>query len=179
DARPHRFALSVDQHAGVAVEFDVRPIVAPDALGSPHDNRLADLALLDGRMGNRLFNGDHDDVAQAAVAPPRPPEDMKAHDFLGPGIVGDIQSAVNLNHMARAFFTISTTRKCLSLLNGRLSTIRTWSPVWHSFFSSCALSRVMRRMTLPYLAWCVRRFTTTTTVFSILSLTTSPPISRR
>src|SRR5205823_12784618 len=65
DAGSHRFALSIDQHAGVAVELDVRPIVAPDALGSPHDDRLADLALLDGRMRDRLFNSDHDDVAQA------------------------------------------------------------------------------------------------------------------
>ena len=76
-------------------------------------------------MRDRLFNSDHDDVAQAAISPPGAPEDMEAHDFFGPGIVGDIQSAIDLNHMARAFFTTSTTRKCLSLLNGRVSTIRT------------------------------------------------------
>src|SRR5687767_9631176 len=52
--------------------------------------------------------------------------------------------------------------------------MRTVSPVFASFCSSCAFRRLVRRTILPYTGCCTRRSIETTTVFSILSLTTRP-----
>src|SRR5687768_17211481 len=45
DARADRLALRVDQHVGVAVEADQRPVGAAHALGRAHHHRLHLLAL--------------------------------------------------------------------------------------------------------------------------------------
>src|SRR5688572_22709172 len=74
----------------------------------------------------------------------------------------------------RARSTISTTRHRLSFDNGRVSMMRTVSPVFASFCSSCAFTFVERVTILPYCGWAKRRSRRTTTVFCILSLTTLP-----
>src|SRR5574337_8667 len=48
------------------------------------------------------------------------------------------------------------------------------SPSWQAPPSSCAFTRVLRRIILLYPWWRVRRLISTTTVFCILSLTTVP-----
>src|SRR5919107_869798 len=73
-----------------------------------------------------------------------------------------------------AFSRTSTTRQRLVADSGRVSMIRTRSPMPHWFCSSWALSLLVRRRTLPYSACLTRSSTETTTVFSILSLTTRP-----
>ncbi len=78
------------------------------------------------------------------------------------------------NHAHAARSRISLTRQRFSLLNGRVSINRTLSPVWHSFFSSWAFTFVRFRIYFLYTGWRTRRFTITTTVFSILSLATTP-----
>src|SRR4029079_15325575 len=67
-----------------------------------------------------------------------------------------------------------TTRQRLSLESGRVSMIRTVSPAFAEFSSSCAFSRVVRVTIFPYTGCGTRRSMATTTVFSILSLTTRP-----
>src|SRR6185437_10455036 len=74
----------------------------------------------------------------------------------------------------RARSTISTTRQRLSFDRGRVSAIRTVSPVLAVFSSSCALTRLVRVTILPYTGCGTRRSIATTTVFCILSLTTRP-----
>src|SRR3954462_14633975 len=73
-----------------------------------------------------------------------------------------------------AFSRSSTTRQRLVAESGRVSMIRTRSPTPHWFCSSCALSLLVRRRTLPYSPCFTRSSTETTTVLSILSLTTRP-----
>ena len=73
-----------------------------------------------------------------------------------------------------AFSRTSMMRQRLVADSGRVSWIRTRSPTPHWFCSSCALSLLVRRSTLPYRACLTRSSTETTTVFSILSLTTRP-----
>ena len=58
--------------------------------------------------------------------------------------------------------------------SGRVSISTTRSPTPHAFSASCALYRLVRRMTLPYFGCLTRSSTSTTTVLSILSLTTRP-----
>src|SRR5947209_16210266 len=69
---------------------------------------------------------------------------------------------------------ISTTRHRLSFDSGRVSMMRTVSPVLAWFSSSCAFSFLVRRTILPYTGCCTLRSIETTTVFCILSLTTIP-----
>src|SRR6185312_8194916 len=74
----------------------------------------------------------------------------------------------------RARSTISTTRQRLSFDSGRVSAMRTVSPVFAEFSSSCAFTRFVRVTILPYTGCGTRRSIATTTVFCILSLTTRP-----
>src|SRR6266536_86688 len=72
-----------------------------------------------------------------------------------------------------ALCTISATRQRLAADRGRVSNTRTRSPTL-AFCSSWALSLVVRLIVLPYKRCWRRSSTSTTTVFSILSETTTP-----
>src|SRR5262249_17574962 len=113
-----------------------------------------------------------DDVTDAGVPTTRATEDPDAQDLFGTGVVGDLESRLLLDHLARS--STLTTRQRLVADSGRVSMIWTRSPTPQSFCSSWALSRDVRRMTLPYSACFTRSSTSTTTVLSILSLTTRP-----
>src|SRR5690606_13620668 len=69
---------------------------------------------------------------------------------------------------------LSTTRQRLSFDRGRVSTIRTLSPIWQELCSSCALYFTWRVTYLPYCGCLTRRSTRTTTVLSILFEVTMP-----
>src|SRR6478672_5530024 len=73
-----------------------------------------------------------------------------------------------------AFSMTSTSRHRLVADVGRVSMICTRSPMPATPCSSCAFSLLVRRMTLPYRPCFTRSSTSTTMVFSILSLTTRP-----
>src|SRR5207245_10300177 len=105
--------------------------------------------LFDRCLTQAFLGRHHKDVPQAPVTALGTDEDMEAHGLLGPGVISHVQPGIDLNHRALAFSTISTTRKCLSLLSGRVSTSLTRSPIAHSFFSSCAFNRVTRLSTFP------------------------------
>src|SRR3954463_11155935 len=81
DARAARVVGGVDDHRGVLVEGDVRAVLAPELLLRAHDDRLDDLALLDGALRIRLLDRRRDDVADPGVAPPRAALDADAQDL--------------------------------------------------------------------------------------------------
>src|ERR671932_914511 len=81
DAGPARVVLRVDDHRGVLVEGDVGAVVAPELLLRAHDDRLDDLALLDGALRVRLLDGRRDDVPDARVAAARAAHDADAEDL--------------------------------------------------------------------------------------------------
>src|SRR3954452_8081328 len=60
--------LRVDDHGGVLVEGDVRPVVAPELLLRAHDDGLDDLALLDRALRAGLLDRRGDDVPDVRVA---------------------------------------------------------------------------------------------------------------
>src|SRR6266567_7473225 len=68
DAGAARVALVVDDHCGVLVERDLRPVIAAEGLASPHDDGLDDFALLHGALRRRALDRRRDDVADARVA---------------------------------------------------------------------------------------------------------------
>src|SRR5207248_11276051 len=121
-----------------------------DFLGGADDHRLHDLTLLHLGLRNALLHGDDDAVADGRVLPPRTIEDLDAEHLPRPAVVRHIEHGLGLNHVgtsvptsaspAPSFRTrIACTAQRLSCDSGRLSMIRTRSPTWHSFFSSCAL----------------------------------------
>src|SRR5699024_2296872 len=75
-------------------------------------------------------------------------------------------------YLARS--TISVRRQFLDFDSGRVSARRTLSPMPAVFSSSCALTRLVRRIILPYRARCLKYSISTTMVLSILSATTTP-----
>src|SRR5206468_4832215 len=145
DAGAARVALAVDDHGGVLVEGDRRAVLAAVCLLRAHDDGLHDLALLHRALrGGELDRAD-DDVADARVAAMRPALDADAQELAGAGVVGDAQSGLLLDHLAAS--TICTSFQCFVLDSGRVSTMRTTSPTFALFCSSCAWNFTLWRTT--------------------------------
>src|SRR5919106_5655055 len=89
DAGPSWLPLLVDQHNGVVVELDVRPVGPPLLLRGPHHHGLDPVALLHRGAGERVLDAADDDVADTGVAPAGTAEDTDAEHLPGTGVVGD------------------------------------------------------------------------------------------
>src|SRR6266496_3288433 len=147
DAGAPRLVVLLDQHGGVLVEADVRPVRAPPLLRRADDDRLDDIALLHAGTRHRVLDRGDDDVADSRIAPTRAAEHTDAENLLRTRVVGDAQSRFLLDHFA--FSTISTSRHRLVADSGRVSMSSTRSPTPAAFSSSCALTLVVERRTLP------------------------------
>src|SRR5918997_60441 len=172
DAGPPRLAVRLDQHGGVLVEPDVRAVRPALLLDGAHDDRLDDVTALHAGGRDGLLHRGDDDVADTGVAPRRTAQHPDAQDLLGTGVVRDAQPRLLLDHFA--FSRISTSRQRFVADSGRVSIRRTRSPTPAVLASSCALTLLVRRMTLPYSGCFTRSSRLTTIVLSILSDTTSP-----
>src|SRR3954462_3802392 len=134
DARAARVVLGVDDHRGVLVEGDVGAVVAPELLLGAHDDRLDDVALLDGPVRVGLLDRGHDDVAHAGVAPARAAHHTDRQDLARARVVGHAQPGLVLDHRARS--RTSSSRQLLVRDSGRHSWTRTVSPAWAVLASS-------------------------------------------
>src|SRR5207248_3106178 len=148
DARAARVARLVDDHGGVLVEGDRGAVVAAERLLRPHDHRPHDLALLNGALRRRGLDGADNDVADPRVPAMVAAHDTDAEDLAGAGVVGDPQARLLLNHFAAS--TTSARRQRFVFESGRVSTMRTTSPTFAVFCSSCAWNLTLRRMTFLY-----------------------------
>src|SRR6266566_4390615 len=148
DARRAGLPFVVDQHGGVFVEADVGAVLALGLLGRSHDHRLHDLALfhLAGRYG--VLDRDHDDVAEPRVAPLGPAEHTDHERAARARVIRDLDLRFLLHHGYFALSTISITRQRFRFDNGRVSTMRTVSPVLAPW-SSCAATVLVRVICLP------------------------------
>src|SRR3954447_10051554 len=144
DSRAARVVLRVDDHGGVLVERDVRPVLAPELLLRAHDDGLDDIALLDRPVRVGLLDRGHDDVPHARVAAARAAHHADGEDLAGTGVVGDAQPGLVLDHRARS--STSSSRQRLVRDSGRHSWTRTVSPAWASLRSSwtCRLIELRR-----------------------------------
>src|SRR5215204_5600605 len=136
DARAARVVLGVDDHGGVLVEGDVGAVLAPELLLRAHDDGLHDIALLDRPLRVGLLDGGRDDVPDARVAAAGAALHADAEDLAGARAVGDLQTCLVLDHLARS--STSTSRQRLLRDIGRHSWMRTVSPVPASLLSSWA-----------------------------------------
>src|SRR3954453_9284808 len=121
DARATRLAVLPQDDRGVLVELDVRPVGAAAFLGRAHDDRLDDVALLDVAAGDGVLDRADDDVTDAGVPTTGATEDPDAQNLLGAGVVGDLESRLLLDHLARS--RMLTTRQRLVADSGRVSII--------------------------------------------------------
>src|SRR4051812_11972452 len=175
DAGPARVAVAAQDDCRVLVEADVRTVGAAALLDGADDDRLDDVALLDVAAGDRVLDGGDDDVADTGVAAARTTEHADAEDLLRTRVVGDPKSRLLLDHFSfpssRRFSVepggtrcgrcpagspaylarsrISTTRHRFVAESGRVSLMRTRSPTPATLPSSCALTLLERRRTLP------------------------------
>src|SRR5215212_31106 len=147
DAGPPRLAVLLDQHSGVLVEPDVGAVRPALLLDRAHDDGLDDVTALHPGAGDGLLHRGDDDVADAGVAPRRAAQHPNAEDLLGTGVVSDAKPRLLLDHFA--FSRISTSRQRFVADSGRVSIRRTRSPTPAVLASSCALTLLVRRMTLP------------------------------
>ncbi len=90
DTGTDRLLVVVDEHRGVGVEPDGRPVGAVDVLGGADDDGLVDVALLHAATGGGFLHGDDDYVANAGETPLRAPEHLDALDAIGARVVGDV-----------------------------------------------------------------------------------------
>src|SRR3954465_3012643 len=99
DARPARVAAVADDDRGVLVEADVGTVGTTALLHRADDDGLDHAPPLDTGTGQRVLGGRDDDVADARVASPGAAEHPDAEDLLRPGVVGDSQSRLLLDHV--------------------------------------------------------------------------------
>src|SRR5205807_5964632 len=176
DAGAARVVLRAEDDRGVLVEADGGAVLAAELARGAHDDRLDDLALLHLAAGRRHRHGGRDDVADGGVLPVMAAHHPDQQDLTRTRVVRYLQPRLLLDHGDRyfAFSTMATTRQRLSCEIGRVSMIRTRSPILHWFCSSCALNRVDCRTCFLYFGCSLSVCTRTTTVLSILSLMTVP-----
>src|SRR6478609_5588935 len=96
DAGAAGLAVLPQDDRGVLVELDVRAVGTAALLGGAHDHGLDDVALLDAAAGDGVLDGADDDVTDSGVAPTGATEHPDAEDFLGAGVVGDLESRLLL-----------------------------------------------------------------------------------
>src|SRR5580704_11208180 len=111
DAGSDRLGLIVDQHGGVRIEPDYRPVRAADVLGGAHHHRLHHVALLDATARDRLLDRDDDDVADRGVPTLRSAQNFDAHHAPRARIVGDAEIGLHLYHGLAAFFELRLRRR--------------------------------------------------------------------
>src|SRR5438132_2484192 len=97
-ARADRLVVVVDEHRGVPVEPDVRAIPAALLFDRSDDDRLDDLALLDGPFRRRLFHRRGDDIAEPRVAARRTANRIDDRDLARAGVIGDVEYRSHLDH---------------------------------------------------------------------------------
>ena len=90
---------TVDKNCCVLVETNIGAVGAADGLRGADYDRLDDVALLDGAAGSRLAHGCYNDVTDACVSALGTAKNADALDFLGAGIVGNLQITFLLYHL--------------------------------------------------------------------------------
>src|SRR5213075_3070734 len=104
-----------------------------------------DGTLLNCTVGRRFLHGDLDAIAETGNRTGRAADTHNHLDAPRSRIVSDLERGHHLNHdYLAAFCTISTTRQRLFADSGRVSTMRTRSPVVAPR-SSCAINFEVRR----------------------------------
>src|SRR3712207_1467572 len=138
----------------------MRAVAAAIFFGNPHDHGAYNFTLLCVAAGRRILDRSHDNVANSPELDPRTTEHANTHDLFRAGVIGNFEACLRLDHACTSSLSasdrsdgsnssssisapsvcpmISTTRQRLSLLSGRVSSIRTVSPIWQRFSSSCA-----------------------------------------
>src|SRR6185437_2004145 len=136
NAGADRLVLRRDQHRRVAVETDRAAVGAADFLRGADNHRAVHVALLHAAARDRLFDRDDDDVADHGVFALRAAEHLDALDATSAGIVGHVEIGLHLDHDTA--LAPPTTTQRLRLEIGRLSSMRTTSPILCALASSCA-----------------------------------------
>src|SRR5690349_17672901 len=102
-----RLPLVVDDHRGVLVEPDVRPVLAAGLLHGADDDRLGDVALLHLPRRDGVLDGHDDLVAEPRVAPLAPAQDPDHERAPGAAVIRDLEDGFLLDHgsapLLRAF----------------------------------------------------------------------------
>ena len=104
-----------------------------------------DLALLDRTLRRGRLHGSNDHVAHPRIAPVRAAEHADAQDLASSRVVRYPKTRLLLDHLATS--TISCRRQRFMRESGRVSMMRTTSPSFALFSSSCACSLVERLIT--------------------------------
>src|SRR5689334_2017163 len=109
----------------------MRAIRADKLFGRPHDHRTHNLTLLHRSARRSYLYRRDDNIANKAVSHARATQNSDAHDLFRAGVVGHLESRLLLNHgyLSSPRLTISTISQHLVLLSGRVSPMRTTSPM--------------------------------------------------
>src|SRR5438128_6681391 len=134
-----------NQHGRVLIESDIRSVLATHFLAGTHDHGVLHGALLDRAIRRSFFHGDLDSISETGNRAGRAANTHDHLDSTCSRIVSDLKRGLHLNHdYLAAFCRISTTRQRFLVDSGRVSTIRTRSPVLDPK-SSWAINREVRR----------------------------------
>ena len=138
---PRGVLVVLDEDGGVLVEADVAAVGTALLLLGADDDALHDVALLDGRAGDGVLHGGHEDVADRGVAAAGAAEHLDARAppwrrcCRPPGAAISCW-IIGCSVLRRS--RTSTTRQRFSFDSGRVSCTRTRSPTLTSLASSWA-----------------------------------------
>ncbi len=144
NARPNRFSRIIYDDCRIVVKTDVGPIDSTNLFPCAYYHRSTYITLFNGRVGQGFLNGNDDHISHVRVTSPCPSKHMETLHLAGTGIVSHIENCFLLYH---PFYssdtapdpdaipirrrTISCKRQRFVRLSGRVSTIRTTSPIRH------------------------------------------------
>src|SRR5580700_1188501 len=163
-ASSYRLAGFIDQYRGILVEADIGSVAPPMFFAGTHDDRFYDFALLYLAVGRRFLHTGGDHVAEPGPETGSAAERQDHLQLARAGVVGHLEhrshhhshKSVSLSGPDATYWAslipataatsgtsavlrmISFNRQRFSFDNGRVSSSRTKSPTWASFFSSCA-----------------------------------------
>ena len=176
---PRGLRCVVDDHGRVLVERDQRAVVAAERLARAHDDRLHDLALLDGALRRRRLDRRGDDVADARIAAPRAAGDADAEELARAGVVGDLEPCFLLDHLLRLLHDLREPPVLGLRERARLDDADDVADRRPSSARRARGTCACARTTFLYFGWRLVMSTLTTIVLSPLSETTTPRRSWR
>src|SRR3954447_23010898 len=108
DTGADRLLVLVDQHRGVGIEADHRPVGTADVLGGADDHRAVDVALLHAAARSGFLDADDDDVADARGPPLRAAQHLDALNALRAAVVRNVQVGLHLDHGSTLILSITS-----------------------------------------------------------------------
>src|SRR5262249_51112187 len=144
NACSYRFTSVINDDCSIIIKTDIRAVRTADFLARPYNDSSTHIPLLHSAVRQCLFHRYNYNIADTGVASTGSSQDVKTFHSACSGVVSYREQSLRLNHTPNSSppargatyaparrRTTSSRRQHFVLLSGRVSIIRTISPIWH------------------------------------------------